>query len=183
MSLGGGEEQSCAAQIEEAWLRRESALASMLSPSIDDWVCEREAGEAIWELTNTVLDISLEKATTDTVADEPAKVIAEWEDDLNEASSEAFHDYALCFDYVWPGTFDDQPNGYWRYQLSYGGPSEEIRFFGIKSDPKAIRAEFWYLDWFDGARRDVTHTKVAEWLWDRFSEYELLHHAYEEARP
>jgi hypothetical protein len=59
-------------------------------------------------------------------------------------------DYALSFDYVAPGTFDDQREGYFRYQLSWGGPSDEFRFF-VNLDLSCHRVEYWYLDWFDGA--------------------------------
>ena len=34
---------------------------------------------------------------------------------------------ALCFDYVKPHSFKDQVEGYWRMQLSWGGPSDELR--------------------------------------------------------
>lgn len=53
--------------------------------------------------------------------------------------------YGLNIDYVPANTFKEQPTGYWRYQLSWGGPSEEFRMYA----PHMI--EFWYLDWFDGA--------------------------------
>lgn len=53
-------------------------------------------------------------------------------------------EYGLCIDYVEPNTFNDQPHGYWRYQISWGGPSEEFR---LEND----RVRFWFLDWFDGA--------------------------------
>ena len=33
---------------------------------------------------------------------------------------------ALSFDYVAPHTFNDQPEGYWRWQFSWGGPSDEL---------------------------------------------------------
>jgi len=60
-------------------------------------------------------------------------------------------EYGLSFDYVAPGTFDGQRRGYIRYQISYGGPSEEIRYF-LDERQKPIRVEFWHLDWFDGAK-------------------------------
>ena len=59
-------------------------------------------------------------------------------------------DYGLSFDYVAPNTFDDQREGYFRYQLSWGGPSDEFRFF-VNLDHSCHRIEYWYLDWFDGA--------------------------------
>ena len=56
----------------------------------------------------------------------------------------------LCFDYVEPNTFTDQKEGYWRWQLSWGGPSDEFRIF-VNPDKSVHRIEYWYLDWFDGA--------------------------------
>lgn len=66
-------------------------------------------------------------------------------DDLQE-----FFEYGLCFDFVEEGTFEDQTEAYWRYQLSYGGPSDEFRFFGNG------RIQYWFLDWYDGAHRNLT---------------------------
>ena len=64
-----------------------------------------------------------------------------------------FQEYGLSFDYVDPKTFKDQGEGYWRYQISWGGPSEEFRFFssGPRYDP--YRVEYWFLDWWDGHGR------------------------------
>lgn len=59
-------------------------------------------------------------------------------------------EYGLCMDYVIAGTFAKQRAGYKRYQISYGGPSEEFRIYDNGD------VEFWYLDWFDGACVDVT---------------------------
>ena len=60
------------------------------------------------------------------------------------------NEYGLCIDFVEAGTFRNQRASYWRYQLSYGGPSEEFRIYGNGD------VEFWYLDWFDGAPTKVT---------------------------
>lgn len=59
-------------------------------------------------------------------------------------------EYGLAIDYVEPGTFTDQTQGYKRYQLSWGGPSEEFRLFDDGT------MQFWYMDWFDGASVPVT---------------------------
>ncbi|GEM_PF-1773146 len=59
-------------------------------------------------------------------------------------------EYGLCIDFVKAGTFRDQRAPYWRYQLSWGGPSEEFRVY-LNGD-----VEFWLLDWFDGASVEVT---------------------------
>ena len=55
------------------------------------------------------------------------------------------NDYGLCIDFVAAGTFKDQREPFYRYQLSWGGPQEEFRIFLDGS------VEFWFLDWFDGA--------------------------------
>lgn len=58
----------------------------------------------------------------------------------------SLYKYGLSLDYVEPKTFENQTKGYIRWQLSWGGPSEEFRMYDNSS-----RVEFWYLDWFDGA--------------------------------
>jgi hypothetical protein len=64
-------------------------------------------------------------------------------------------EYGLSFDYVAPGTFSDQKVGYFRYQISWGGPSDEFRFY-VNSNFSVTRIEYWFLDWFDGAKIRVT---------------------------
>lgn len=58
----------------------------------------------------------------------------------------SLNEYGLSLDYVEAGTWEHQTKGYTRYQLSWGGPSEEFRLYD-----GSRRVEFWYLDWFDGA--------------------------------
>ena len=60
----------------------------------------------------------------------------------------------LSFDYVAPHTFKDQTEGYWRWQFSWGGPGDELRAF-VNRDDSIHRLEYWYLDWFDGAKVNV----------------------------
>ena len=62
----------------------------------------------------------------------------------------SLNDYGLSIDKVEAGTFPKQREDYIRYQLSWGGPSEEFRIF------KNGEVEFWFLDWFDGASIEVT---------------------------
>ena len=67
---------------------------------------------------------------------------------------EDFFDYVnqtgLSFDFVEAGTFEGQTSGYWRFQMSYGGPSDEFRIY-TDYDKNINYIEYWYLDWFDGA--------------------------------
>lgn len=91
-------------------------------------------------------------------------------------------EYGLCFDYVPPGTFTDQREGYFRYQLSWGGPSDEFRFF-VSLNLSCHRVEYWFLDWFDGAH--VVLTGAAEecllTLWQWFLETGAAGHAAQAA--
>jgi hypothetical protein len=75
-----------------------------------------------------------------------------WENNIS------FYDYGLSFDYVELGTFNNQNEDYFRFQLSWGGPSEEIRFY---NDGTII---FVYLDWYSGVGFDVTSEDWAEFL-------------------
>jgi hypothetical protein len=67
-----------------------------------------------------------------------------------------FEEYGLSFDYVAPHTFNNQPRGFFRYQLSYGKPSDEFRF--MTEDPRNPEPEvsYWFMDWFDGYGRALT---------------------------
>ncbi len=91
---------------------------------------------------------------------------------IDKHNGNYFHEYedlfdyvnqtALCWDYVEPFTFDDQREGYYRLQLSWGGPSDEFRIYTDMS--KTIKEiEYWYMDWFDGACVKVPEDTVS---WD-----------------
>lgn len=94
--------------------------------------------------------------------EEVKEAINQWE------SLSKFHEYGLSFDFVDVGTFDDQEEGYYRYQLSWGGPSDEIRFY---EDGTII---YVYLDWYSGVGFDVSHEDWAVWLEDYFKDAEMI---------
>lgn len=64
-------------------------------------------------------------------------------------------DFGLCFDYVAAGTYATQREGYFRWQISWGGPSDEFRFY-VDAQKKCHRIEYWYMDWFDGAKKNLS---------------------------
>lgn len=72
-----------------------------------------------------------------------------------ESEIGSFNEYGLSFDYVAPKTFQGQRRGYFRYQISWGGPSDEFRFYAEKTGRNWTidRVEYWFLDWGDGAKR------------------------------
>jgi hypothetical protein len=73
-----------------------------------------------------------------------------------EKHGEFLNEYPLCCDYVEPHTFNDQKEGYLRYQISWGGPSEEFRFYGTEEGNKPHKITFVFMDWFDGYERRLT---------------------------
>ncbi len=81
-------------------------------------------------------------------------------------------EYGICFDYVEPDTFDDQKEGYYRWQISCGGPSDEFRFYA-NIDRSVHRVEYCYLDWFDGATRTLKgdNLELLEEIYEYFREY------------
>jgi hypothetical protein len=83
------------------------------------------------------------------------------------------YEYGLSFGYVEADTFEDQPLGYYRYQKSWGGPAEELRFEydhikSFDSNVDCYKVEFWFLDWFDGACIELAgdDLELAMWLFD-----------------
>ena len=72
----------------------------------------------------------------------------------------------LGFDYVEPHTFTDQLEGYWRWQFSWGGPSDELRAF-VNENKEIHRLEYWFMDWMDGAKLELQPDEPA---WQRMSE-------------
>ena len=83
---------------------------------------------------------------------------------------ERFAEYGLALDVVEPCTFKNQPDRYMRYQFSWGGPAEEIRFYFDCGATYPNYIEFWFLDWGVGNGIDISDDSVAQWLWDYFSE-------------
>ena len=72
----------------------------------------------------------------------------------------------LSFDCVPPHTFEKQPEGYWRWQFSWGGPSDELRAY-VNEHREIHRLEYWYLDWGDGAHVLVSQDAEA---WSQMQE-------------
>ena len=91
-------------------------------------------------------------------------------------------EYGLSFDYVAPGTFEGQRRGYFRFQISWGGPSDEFRFstdenFGLTS------VQYWFMDWFDGASVTVNGKDRELWgeIWEDWRDCEIPQSQYRKA--
>lgn len=93
-----------------------------------------------------------------------------------------FNEYGLCFDYVAPNTFNHQRKGYFRYQLSWGGPSDEFRFY-VDENFNITKIEYAFLDWFDGATKELTgkNFELMEEIYNFFKEIGSVESEYEKA--
>ena len=146
-------QETCEERIERHLESRLDDLRTMFAPT-KDMVTLGDDGTL-----DTVIclgDVELRFADTSDYRDEDTgeldldSFLDDHFDEIAEKSFEQFYEYGLSFDYVAPGTFNDQDEGYFRYQISWGGPSEEFRFY-TNPDFTPHRIEFWFLDWGDGA--------------------------------
>jgi hypothetical protein len=79
------------------------------------------------------------------------------------------NNYGLAFDYVEKGTFTDQERGYFRFQLSWGGPSDEFRIY-VDYDKQITHIDYWFLDWGDGASVRIPEDSIAYEVCEQFTE-------------
>ena len=92
----------------------------------------------------------------------------------------AFNEYGLSFDYVKEYTFSDQEEPYFRYQISWGGPSEEYRIY--TDDLFNIeRVEYWFLDWFEGENKTLDKDDIIFDVIEYFKDCGLLEHKKQRA--
>lgn len=108
-----------------------------------------------------------------------------WEKYQKGEDEPEIYEYGLAFDYVAPDTFREQPEGYFRYQISWGGPSDEFRFF-TNPNFSVHRIEYWFMDWGDGACRvlpygDADFVLIKEIYDNLFLESGTAEHAYHKA--
>ena len=102
--------------------------------------------------------------------------------EANDPDLGTWNEYGLCFDYVAPGTFNEQRRGYWRYQLSWGGPSDEFRFYADEN-LNITKVEYWFMDWFDGAKVNVSgkSLELLIEIWEDLKECGTIEHTQKEA--
>jgi len=79
------------------------------------------------------------------IKDEYETTMKDIQEFINDDDYDGLNEYGLSMDYVEPGTFNDQRAGYFRWQLSWGGPADEFRLYDNDD------LEYWFLDWNDGA--------------------------------
>ena len=93
------------------------------------------------------------------------RISTEWGDrkeSISALNDWEIREYPLCFDYVEANTFGEH-EAYHRFQMSWGGPQDEIRFYELK-EGYVYRVTYAFLDWYDGAEIDITKDAIAERL-------------------
>ena len=88
------------------------------------------------------------------------------QDEIRDYLAEEFSNYGLSFDYVEIDENIDQD--YFRYQLSWGGPSDEIRFYENGA------MEYVFMDWFCGIGFNVNGDSTFKMLADYFKDLNML---------
>jgi hypothetical protein len=97
---------------------------------------------------------------------------------LDKKRGDYFHEYDDLYDYVnqtalsWDYVEGEgKEAGYYRLQLSWGGPSDEFRIY-VNQDKEIDIIEYWYMDWFDGAHVLVPKDSESWNICDQFLECE-----------
>jgi len=97
---------------------------------------------------------------------------------LDKKRGDYFHEYEDLYDYVnqtalsWDYVEGEgREAGYYRLQLSWGGPSDEFRIY-FDQDKEIDIIEYWYMDWFDGAHVLVPKDSESWNICDQFLECE-----------
>jgi len=108
------------------------------------------------------------------------KAYCQGDDEVEDLGN--FPEYGLCFDYVEGGTDYNEGAGFFRYQISTGGPGDEFRFF-TDSDLFCYRIEYWFLDWFDGAHKilEGEDKQLLLEIYDWFNEIDVTKQAIMDA--
>jgi len=97
---------------------------------------------------------------------------------IDKKRGDCFHEYEDLYDYVnqtaqsWDYVEGEgRKAGYYRLQLSWGGPSDEFRIY-FDQDKEIDIIEYWYMDWFDGAHVLVPKDSESWNICDQFLECE-----------
>lgn len=174
---------NCEDRIDSHLESRLSDLRVMLNPEISDFQLQ---DDGTLDTVIAASDADLEwRFDTETAAayrdpatgmlDLDAFIKSEVIDQARDDLWEQFTEYGLAIDYVEDGTEFNPGGGYVRYQLSWGGPSDEFRFY-VDADLHCYRIDYAFLDWFDGATRDVTDEPVLRQIFQHWDECGGLEH-------
>ena len=161
---------TCQDRVHAAADSRLADIRAMLAPTVDDLTLVDDGTlDTVIQYIDEDFRFSQDEAAAYRDEETGAFDLEEfWEDHADtfqERGREMFSEYGLSFDWV-PG--EDGKPGFFRYQISYGGPSKEIRFY-VDPTFHLYKAEFWFLDWWDGACVDITARDESTLLWREFT--------------
>ena len=91
-------------------------------------------------------------------------IIPETEEGCSQTAMDLLYNYGLSISYVLPE--DNRSRGYLQWLISWGGPSDEWRFYFVPNEGTPYKIEYHYFDWYDGAKVVCTKGRVANLLWD-----------------
>lgn len=184
------QDTSCAARVEASMLSTLADLKAMYRP----WDCTQEelvefcdtqdiafpAIECVDCGASIAKDSDIEHLWCPDCGNGETDIPYEFADesDVHSTIAEQRYDYGLSFDFVQP----EDANGYWRYQFSWGGPSTELRLYGM-ANGQLHSAEYWLLDWWGGACRtlDGDALETARVIFQDFADMDMLQSTYDEA--
>ena len=127
-----------------------------------------------WKRRREALDVMLREYNGDTLDAKQRAALANLGHDEADQDEPLLLEFGLCLDYV---EGSQTESGYFRYVLSTGGPADEIRFF-VGWNGGIVYAEYWFLDWFDGAHIDVAHDSVVQELYNWLEAGDALSELY-----
>ena len=184
------EDRTCADRITDSLNSHATSIGLMLNPSEDDIGIKDNGTLDTVVVVDDVYEESFSKDFVDSYRDENGDLDldqfrADIFDDVREKLYDSFHEYGLCFDYVSAYTDGDEyQRGFFRYQISWGGPSEEFRFY-TDEFLNLTHTEYWFLDWFDGASKTIgsthEHYETVQMLWGQFKETGTVDYLFKEA--
>lgn len=163
---------TCAERVRDVCESRLEDIRLMLDPTEDDY----ELGDD-GTLDTVILvgeeEFRFDSSNFDEDSPKTEQAYFMFSDDIRETLQNRFNEYGLSFEYVPRGTFNNQELGFVCFLISWGGPSEEIRFF-CDEQRMPYKVEFWFLDWGDGASLDITDRPETRLLIDQLGFYDWL---------
>ena len=117
-----------------------------------------------WKGRRSELEVMFREWNGDALNDEQRAALADLGHDEADQDEPLLLEYGLCLDYV---EGDQTKSGYIRFVLSTGGPADEIRFY-LGFNGGLVYADYWFLDWGDGASIDVSRDPIVRELHDWF---------------
>jgi len=103
-------------------------------------------------------------------------------DSNSEKAMDALCNYGLSIEYVLPDYEAGVRKGFLRWLISWGGPSDEWRFYFVPGENEPYKIEYIFADWYDSAKTVCTKGRVTNLLWDWLNEIGTPMFEYEKAK-